>query len=390
MAASAGTAHAQDPTLTGAIAAGKPILEIRPRYESVDQASFARDAEAFTVRTRLGWETGAWNGLKALIEFEDVRQLGDEDYNSGINGKTLYPIIADPEVTELNRLQIAWTPNKTFGAALGRQRIVFDDQRFIGNVGWRQDEQTFDALRADLAGGKFKAALVYVDQVNRIAAEAQDWDSESWLANAAYAGPDAFKPTAFVYALDFDNSRANSNITYGVRATGKAKLDPVVLAYSATYAHQTDYGKNPASFDLDYWGGDIAATYKIVTVKAGYESLEGNGLRGFATPLATLHAFQGWADAFLVTPANGINDANLTLTVKPPLKLAYLSNIELTARGHSFEAERGGADLGDEIDLLASAAITKQLTVLAKYADYDGAPGFPARTKFWFGFEFKL
>src|SRR5690606_16801110 len=256
--AASGAAQAEDGSLAAAIAGGKPILEMRPRYEGVDQAGFAHDAEAFTVRTRLGWETGDRNDLKALIEFEDVRQLGDEDYNSGINGKGLYPTIADPEVTELNRLQVGWAPNKAFAATLGRQRITFDDQRFIGAVGWRQDEQTFDAARVDLAGGKFKLALAYVDRINRTAAEAQDWDSESWLANVAWAGPDAFKPAAFVYALDFDNSRANSTVTYGVRATGKAKAHPVALAYSATYARQTDYGKNPASFDLDYWAAEAA------------------------------------------------------------------------------------------------------------------------------------
>ena len=29
----------------------------------------------------------------------------------------------------------------------GRQRITLDDHRFIGNVGWRQNEQTFDSVR---------------------------------------------------------------------------------------------------------------------------------------------------------------------------------------------------------------------------------------------------
>ena len=72
-----GGAHADDGAgLIEAIAAGKPILELRPRYENVDQANLARDAEAFTLRTHLGWETAAWNGFKALVELEDVHRLG--------------------------------------------------------------------------------------------------------------------------------------------------------------------------------------------------------------------------------------------------------------------------------------------------------------------------
>jgi hypothetical protein len=385
LAALAGGAHAQ--TFTEALAAGKPILEIRPRFESVDQANLARDAEAFTVRTRLGWETGSWNDLKGLIEFEDVRQLGGERYNSGINGKTLYPVIADPEVTELNRLQATWTHSKTFSATLGRQRILLDDQRFVGAVAWRQDEQTFDAVRADATLGKVKVTAAYVAHVNRISAEAADWDSESWLVNAAMPVSTAFTPQAFVYALDFDNAPGSSSLTWGLRATGRWTAGDLVFAYAASFARQSDYGNNPASFDLDYRQAELSVTRGIVTAKAAYESLEGNGARGFSTPLATAHAFQGWADVFLTTPADGIEDANLTLTLKPKLGDRPL---ELTARYHSFEAERTGADLGEELDLLASAAVTKRLTALVKYADYDGVPGFPSRRKVWVGFEFKL
>lgn len=390
LSAVGGAARAEEMSLPAAIAAGKPILEIRPRYETVDQANLARAAEAFTVRTRLGWETGAWRDLKALIEFEDVSDLGDERYNSTVNGKALFPVISDPEVTELNRLQISWTPNKQFTGTLGRQRILLDDQRFVGSVGWRQDEQTFDAVRGDVAIGKLKAAVVYVDRVNRIVAEEADWKSDSWLVNVAYAGPDAFKPSAFVYALDFSSSPVNSSLTTGVRVTGKTKTRGFGIGYAASYAHQTDHANNPANFELDYWAAELSGTAGLVTVRGAYESLEGNGLRGFSTPLATLHAFQGWADTFLVTPPNGIEDASLTLTVKPAWRADHLFNIELTARYHAFEAQRGGADLGEELDLLAAASITKQLTVLAKWADYDGVAGFPSRRKFWLGFEFKL
>lgn len=390
LSAACGAANAQEASLPAAPAAGKPILELRPRYEHVDQANFARDGEALTVRMRLGYETGSWNNLKGLIELEGVKDLLDEDYNSTVNGRTQYPVIGDPEGAEVNRLQVSWTPGPAFGATLGRQRINFDDQRFVGGAAWRQDEQTFDAVRADLALGKVKGSIVYVDRVNRVFAEDLDWKSDSWLVNAAYAGPEAFKPALFVYALDFSNSPANSSLTSGVRVTGKVKAGGLGLGYAASYARQTDYGNNPADFDLDYWAAELSVTSGMFTVRGAYESLEGNGARGFQTPLGTLHAFQGWADVFLITPPNGLEDANIGLTVRPAWKADHLFNIELTARYHSFEAERGGADLGDELNLLAQAAVTKQITVLAKWADYDGAPGFPSRQRFWLGFEFKL
>ena len=94
-------------SLAEAIGAGKPILEVRPRYELVEQAGLVNQGEALTLRTRFGWESGAWHGLKALIEAEDVRVAGD--YNDGVPPAEPYPVISDPEVIELNRAQLTWT-----------------------------------------------------------------------------------------------------------------------------------------------------------------------------------------------------------------------------------------------------------------------------------------
>jgi hypothetical protein len=152
------------PTVSDVIAGGRLLLETRARYESVDQkktAVLTKNAEAYTIRTRLGWETGAWRNLRGLVEFEDTRLLAAERYAVNVPGATTpplngadkakFPLVNDPTNTELNRLQLNWTPNAMFSGTLGRQRILIDDQRFIGNVGWRQDEQTFDALRIDAA-----------------------------------------------------------------------------------------------------------------------------------------------------------------------------------------------------------------------------------------------
>lgn len=385
-AAASSQANAAEP-LVAALTGGKPLLEMRLRYEGVDQAGFAKDAAAVTLRTRLGYETGSWNNLKALAEVEDVRPLGPQDFNSTTNGRTSYPVVPDPEGTELNRLQLTWTPSKTLTATLGRQRILLDDQRFVGPVAWRQDEQTFDAARADVAMGDFKFTAAWLDRVNRVFAESADWRSDSWLVNASYGGLSAVKPTAFLYALDFDNAPASSSLTYGVRVTGKRKVGGVRLTFAGAYARQTDYGNNPARFDLDYWMAETAATWGVATLKANYESLEGDGRRGFATPLATLHAFQGWADVFLTTPANGIEDANLSLALTP--KIEGLPPFALMVVAHDFKAQRGGADLGDEIDVQLTAPLTKRLTGLVKYADYDGIPGYASRTKLWVGVDFK-
>lgn len=202
-----------------AILAGKLLFEVRGRYEAVDQkrtATLTENGEAATVRTRLGWETGDWHGLKGLIEFEDIRQAGPERFQvqvpgaagAPINGaaRARYPIINDPDGTELNRLQLTWTPSAAVQATIGRQRILIDDQRFVGNVGWRQDEQTFDALRLDGAWGRFKATYAYVTHINRILAELRDWDADSHLLNVTWSPAEQLRLQGFAYVLDFGNS----------------------------------------------------------------------------------------------------------------------------------------------------------------------------------------
>jgi len=407
---------APEPTLSDQIAAGRLLLEVRARYETVDQTRTAvlRDeGQAFTVRTRLGWETAEFKGFKGLIEFEDVRQIGPEHFAVNVPGaatpplngadKARYPIINDPDVTELNRAQLTWTPSAALQVTAGRQRILLDDQRFVGNVGWRQDEQTFDSVRADVALGRVKATYAYVTHINRILGELKDWDSDSHLLNVTWSPAEALRLQGFVYALDFGNSAVNSSITKGAKASGKTWLGLYQLAYNATYAVQSDYRGNTPAFDLAYVGADLAGTFDIYTLKVGYESLEGDGTRGFATPLATVHAFQGWSDAFVSAGgaksfADGIEDRNLSFNAKPRFKTAYLFNSDILVRYHDFDDQRTGADLGHEWDVQVTAAITPKLSIQLKYADFQREATVPAgtlapppsRAKAWLTLEYKL
>jgi len=408
-AALAVTGGAQAQSVGAVIAGGKPILEVRGRVETVDQAGFANTAEAYTLRTRLGWETAAVAGIKALVEIEDVRAAGD--YNvavpgpggTSLNGKTAYPIVNDPEVTELNRLQLAWTASPAATVTLGRQRILIDDQRFVGNLGWRQDEQTFDALRLELGSGPVKGTYAYVGKVNRSLGEERDWDSDSHLLNVAWTASPNLKLVGFVYALDFASSPLNSGLTTGVRANGKSKAGAVAFAWTLSAARQTDWRNGPRSFDLGYLEADLAGTFDIWTVKAGFERLDGDGTTGFATPLGTNHGFNGWSDVFVIaggtkTWADGIEDASLGLTAAPRLKTRLFANPVITLVWHDFNAERTGADLAAEWDVQAQVALTPKLTALVKYADFaretrvpTGTALAPAdRRKAWVSLEYRL
>ncbi|MBX9756531.1 MAG: alginate export family protein, partial [Pseudomonadaceae bacterium] len=152
---------------------GTPILDARYRYEYVDQnaakGKAALDqADAQTLRTRLGFQTGKWYGLSSLVEADNVARIGNESFNSTRNGQKEYSVVADPDGTEINQALLRY--DHQYGSAVaGRQRINLDNQRFIGSVAWRQNEQTYDGGLLQLkpiAGLTLTTA--YIDQINTI------------------------------------------------------------------------------------------------------------------------------------------------------------------------------------------------------------------------------
>ena len=81
----------------------------------------------------------------------------------------MYPVVADPEITELNRLQLAYTGVEDATFTVGRQRVILGDARYVGNVGFRQNEQTFDAVRATISAiENVTINYLYLDRVHRI------------------------------------------------------------------------------------------------------------------------------------------------------------------------------------------------------------------------------
>ena len=156
-------------TLYDAIVSGKFDLTLRYRYEKVDQDGFARSARASTLRTYLGYGTDSWQGFSAYAAMQGVLDIGNDLYNSTVNGKTQYPVVADPQVIDLDQgyLQYA-SPWDTTGR-VGRQRIIYDNHRFVGNVGFRQNEQTYDSIRAiNTSLPDTTAEYVYLATVHRI------------------------------------------------------------------------------------------------------------------------------------------------------------------------------------------------------------------------------
>lgn len=279
-------------------------------------------------------------------------------------------------------------------AVLGRQVINLDDQRFIGASAFRQNEQTFDAARIDYNGlPNFTATYAYIDRVNRVFGDRSPvghFNGNVHLFNFGYDLSELGKLTSYVYLLDLDNNPALSTATYGLQFSGARALnDQLGLHYIVGYARQTDYAANPRNFGLDYWRLEGGLDYASWSLTGGSETLGGNGVVGFSTPLATLHAFQGDADVFLNTPAQGIADRYAKLGYQTDIAaLGALRNLSFVTWYHTYNAAHGSGDLGHELDFDAIAKINDHWWLDAAYAAYDGATNFASRDKTWLALTF--
>jgi hypothetical protein len=398
-----------------ALANGKVNVNVRARYEQANEEgvpAVTKNSYAPTVRTRVGFTTAPLYGFQAMVEGVNVSAIGPEhNYNAaGSNGQGARPAVADPTLTRLDQAWAGFTYTNWVSAKVGLQQINLDNQRFIGDSGWRQNMQTFEAAGIGSEPlPDLKLYYAYVWDVHRVygnvddlPAANRDFDSDSHLINVSYSGWKYGRFVGYAYLLDLSNAAgdANSSATYGGYFAGAAPLnDKISVDYRAEYAFQTDYGKSPLNYSANYYNAEAGLSVKPVAFGAGYEDLgsgvntgAAGGRTAFRAPLATLHAFNGWDDMFVNTPNDGLQDfygyLQVTLPAQIPVRFVF----------HKFNAEHGGGDYGEEYDVVVSKKFGKYWTALVKYAYYNGNdPAAPALTashvdvqRFWAQVEFNF
>lgn len=385
-----------------AVTGGKPDLYMRYRFEHADdgQQPVLDDAYANTLRTAVGYSTGLFHGFGVYGQVEDVRSFGHAQYNDGgSNGLVSRAVIVDPQDTEVQQANLRYRGLPRTQIWAGRQEIEHRAaplHRYVGNILWRQNWQSFDGVRAvNESLPATKVDYAYVWNVNRIFGEdnplpdRDDFRLDGHLINITYRGIPFSTLEPYAYLLDFDNAllgnRVLSTATYGARLQGAYDVIAYAakLLYTVEFAHQQDYGSdNPVELSVNYRLGELGVTKLIahpwleaVTVKVSYEVLGGDGStavgsarvgRAFQTPLGTNHAFQGWADRFLTTPADGIVDLYGTVAIKVLGANAMLMY-------HDFNADHGDYDYGGEWDAQLTRSFGEHYLFGIKYARYEAS-----------------
>ena len=378
-------------TFYEALSSGEVSFSARARYESVEQDNALKDADAFTIRTTLGYKTGAFHGFSAFAEVEDVSDLGADNYNSKTNGETAYSVIADPDGTEINQAYVQYNGFDT-EFRFGRQEITYRKapfHRFVGTVLWRQNHQSHNAF--SLSNTSLENTTInyaYINEVHTIFGDDfdkaplikdGDIDLNGHLVNIQYTGLNIGKLEGYGYFLDYNDKESVSSKTLGLRLSGAQAInDDWKVIYTAEFANQNDY-KDGTMDDQNYYLAELGGKYKGWMAKLSYEMQQGDGVDSFKTPLGTNHAFQGWADMFLSTPAEGLEDIYFTVVGK-------IFGAKLVAVHHNFETDKGNLDAGNEFDILAQKTFKEHYTLGVKYSDYNGDSDYTSKVdteKFW-------
>lgn len=388
---STGSVIANDATsFSDFFAKGDAGLNLRYRLEAVDQDGFAKNATASTLQTKLWFRSADLGGFSGFIEVENVVSVGKETYNNTVNGNITRSVVADPENTALNQAYLSYK-NAKFSMLGGRKGVNMNNLRFVGTVGWRQNDQTLDLGMVSFSPTKgFKATYGYVWQVNRIFGNDHplgEFDTNTHILDVSYDGLGGIgKLTAHGLLIDINNAPAYglSSKTFGVRLAGKKPVsDTMKLGYELEYANQSDYGDNPSDYSANYI--HVAANISTggFTIGGGYEELGSDNGVSFKTPLATLHKFNGWADKFLATPASGLKDAYASIAYKVGKDAGALSGLSIKVIYHNFTSDIGGIDYGSEIDWVIGKKLTKHVSFTLKGAHYNADTHASDTTKIW-------
>ncbi len=330
---------------------GKVKGKVRVRHEFVDESNRNKDANALTFSGRLGYDMTCLENDDLHIFVEMQGNWGVvNDYNSTLNGKTDYPVVADPDEVQLNNAFLEYQLTNWLKVKGGRFEKVWDDASLVGNVAWRNMSTSFDGVEAIITPEFLKDTRIELGYMgNWLNVKNQDLGMDTFLGRIVYSGFDDSEVSTHAILLDYEDNKLDpkSSATYGlVYWIDRPLTEDVKLKLDLAGDVQHDYGDNPNDYTVYRTMVRGTVSIKNISFYVGNELLTANSKgNAFQRDLATLHAVNGWADQFLTTPKEGLIDTEVGLVFKK------LFGGKLKVSGHFYDSDRGDTHYGEEIDL---------------------------------------
>jgi hypothetical protein len=366
------------PGFADALLAGRPILELRPRYNRIEESDKEDVTRGWTYRAVVGWRTAPWMGLRFTAEGINTGHIGPKEYNDdGAQFATSeYPLLPDPGHTGLNQAHVEYTGIDNLRVRVGRQRVRMDNQRWISDNDFRQTPQLFDGV--EVANTSLPDTELLVSYFNRQRdTSGETNDLKLTIVHAAWSPVPGHSFAAYGYFHDqpvngaFTGFSNNSYRAVGVRGEGAFPFGEFEIPYTVEYAQQRPYAGGNALIDVDYWRAGAGLAWRDVTLRYD-EEVKGsnNGRYGLQMPLTDFYSFNGWTLHFFNTPFRGLHDKWLTL------RAGYApANLVLYAESHKFRSDLGDLDFGKETDVGLFWTFWEGAQLRLQHAAYDSGSG---------------
>ncbi len=351
--------------------------EFRPRTEySHGFAALAaedQDASVFTTqRTRLNFDY-KMDLLKVGLVLQDVRTWGNQPQL--VNNQDF--------ATSIHQAWAEISLSKELSLKVGRQELVYDDHRILGNVGWAQQARSHDLALLKYSGKvNLHLGLAHNENTNR--------------KNNIYDGPDAYKNMQFLWVnqkmekiywsllflnngkpiLEGTEQKTKYSQTFGTHL--EAALKKLTLAGNLYF----QAGEDGANKSLNAYNALLEMTYKVSdksSLNVGYEVLSGTDFeqaeknKSFNPLYGTNHKFNGFMDYFYV--GNHINGVGLTdAYVKfstSKNKTAFNADLHFFSSAAKISADAKNA-LGTEIDLSLTQTLNPATKITFGYSQMFG------------------
>lgn len=377
--------------LLDAIEDGQSMTSFRLRYENVsqDSSNALKDANAFTLRSLIGWQTGPFHDVSVGAQLIGVTDLNHDfnakQWNVNTAGKSGYAVVQDPDYYNINQLYIDWTAISNTKVRFGQQSLKLDNVRFIGNVEFRQVMQVFSGVTVE--NKSIPNTDLYTGYYTRLrkATTSQELSEDTAILHATYHLSPAENLVSYGYWYDANNDKFSvtgsasylnlSNRTVGVRADGAHPInDHWKVLYTAEYAKQDRISNGDPNINSHYYKLGVGGGWDGWFIRADQELLSSNkGLYAFQTPLGTNHLFQGWVDKFAAsTPVQGMQDTYLTAGGKWQ-NFSVLSEYHWFNSDYAFSTGTGttGNLYGREWDISIAYVYDKQTTAKLEYGTFS-------------------
>lgn len=393
---------------TGLFAQVRTRSEFRQGYGSPLAVS-ASPAFFTSQRTRLGLRYSGYR-IKLGLTAQDVRVWGQDvstinrTTTQDNNGLMLHEAWAEFAFTD------TMVKNKYVALRLGRQELVYDDQRLLGNLDWLQQGRRHDALLFRFEKNKWMLHSGFAFNQNREANSGTQYNSTppaNYPANTN--GGSAYKSLAFLYG---SSKLAKGNVSFLFLADqfnkyrtdtinnlpAKTWVDGVSNRMTTGFYFINAFGKLQVSASAYYQFGKNASQQKLdgallslsTNYQVGRKFSTGPGIdyttggspgqksRAFDPLYGTPHKFWGLMDYFYAASGfgnKGLSDIYLKTKYKPSPSFLFtldLHDFRSASTVYSATGTSMKRRFGNEVDFTAGYSFTKDIFFEAGYGHFLG------------------